>query len=194
MDVKPRGWILEEPCMRFRLPFLAVLALSLPAAGHAATTMSGVEVMTSTVFQENQTSFSGLAARVTFQSDALVTGLSFVPGIEYWRNHASVSAYEIDTNRRDATLNLDARYRFQFKNVVPYLGAGYGLHFLSTAVEAPSLGVPRAETSLIKGGVSAIGGVLFPVGGKFQNFLEVKYHHVTDYEQTKLNFGIAYGF
>ena len=179
--------------MRFSLLIPAVLTLFLPVAGHAATTLSGVEAMTSTVFQENQTSFSGLAARVTFQSDA-VPGIAFVPGIEYWRNHTSVAAYEIDANRRDATLNLDARYKFKFRNVLPYLGGGYGLHFLTTQVEAPALGVPRAETSLIKGGVSVIGGVLFPVGGKFQNFLELKYHHVTDYEQTKLNFGIAYGF
>jgi outer membrane protein with beta-barrel domain len=180
--------------MRFFFPFLVVFAVSLPAAGHATTTMASVEAMTSTVFQENQTSFSGLAARVTFRSDAVTPGLSFVPGIEYWRNHTQVSAYQIDANRRDATLNLDARYEFHFRNVEPYLGAGYGLHFLSTEVEAPALGIQRAETSLIKGGVSAIGGVLFPMGGKLQNFLELKYHHVTDYNQTKLNFGIAYRF
>jgi len=180
--------------MRFLMAFLAVFAISLPAVSIAATTMTAVEAMTSTVFQENQTSFSGLAARVTFESDVLIPGLTFVPGIEYWRNHTHVSAYEINANRRDATLNLDARHKFHFRNVEPYLGAGFGLHFLSTAVEAPSFGIQRAETSLIKGGVSVLGGVLFPVGGKFQNFLELKYHHVTDYDQTKLNFGIAFRF
>ena len=181
--------------MRFPLAFLAFLVTaSLPASGFADTTLSSVEGMTSTVFQENQTSFSGLGARVTFQSDALVPGIAFVPGIEYWRNSTRVKAYEISANRRDATLNLDARYLFHFKNVAPYLGAGYGLHFLTTEVEAPSLGLPRAETSLTKGGVSALGGVLFPLGGKLRNFLELKYHHVTDYRQFKLNFGIGYGF
>ena len=70
----------------------------------------------------------------------------------------------------------------------------YGLHFLTTAVEAPALGLPRAETSLTKGGVSVLGGVLFPVGAKLQNFLELKYHWVTDYRQFKLNFGIGYRF
>ena len=180
--------------MRFILAFLALLLTASPAATFAATTLSSVEAMTSTVFQEQQTSFSGLGARVTFQSDAMVPGIAFVPGIEYWRNTTYLNAYEIDANRRDATLNLDARYRFHFKNVAPYLGAGYGLHFLSTEVEAPALGLPRAETSLIKGGVSVLGGFLFPVGGRFQNFLELKYHHVTDYRQFKLNFGIGYGF
>jgi hypothetical protein len=195
MDVNQRGWILEEFGMRF-LPALLVffLTASLPASSFAATTLSSVEGMTSTVFQENQTSFSGLGARVTFQSDALVPGIAFVPGIEYWRNKTHVDAYGIDTNRRDATLNLDGRYQFKFRGVAPYLGAGYGLHFLTTSVEAPTLGLPRAETALTKGGVSALGGVLFPVGGKLQNFLELKYHWVTDYRQVKLNFGIGYGF
>ena len=193
MDVHHRGWILEEHCMRFirAIPALLLTAF-LPAAALAATTMTSVEGMTSTVFQEHQTSFSGLGARVTFQSDAMTSGLAFVPGIEYWRNKTNVDAYQISANRRDATLNLDARYRFQFRNVVPYLGAGYGIHFLATEVEAPALGLPRAETSLMKGGVSAIGGFLFPMGGKLQNFLELKYHWVTDYRQFKLNFGIAY--
>lgn len=179
--------------MRFIRTFLAfLLAAFLPAASLAATTMTSVEGMTSTVFQERQTSFSGIGARVTFQSDATTSGLSFVPGIEYWRNKTNVDAYQISANRRDATLDLDARYRFKFRNVVPYLGAGYGLHFLTTEVEAPALGLARAETSLVKGGVSAMGGFLFPMGGKLQNFLELKYHWVTDYNQFKLNFGIAY--
>jgi len=194
MDVNHRGWILEEFGMRFLLAFLAfLLTASVPASVFADTTLSGVEGMTSTVFQQDQTSFSGLGARVTFQSDALVPGIAFVPGIEFWRNRTHVDAYGITTNRRDATLNLDGRYRFKFRGVAPYLGAGYGLHFLTTAVEAPALGLPRAETALTKGGVSALGGVLFPVGAKLQNFLELKYDWVTDYRQLKLNFGIAYG-
>lgn len=180
--------------MRFFLAILALFVTALPATGIAATTLSSVEGMTSTVFQEQQTSFSGLGARVIFQSDALVQGVAFVPGVEYWRNTTHVKAYEISANRRDATLNLDARYMFHFRNVAPYLGGGYGLHFLSTAVEAPALGLPRAETSLIKGGVSALGGVLFPIGGKLQNFIELKYHYVTDYRQLKLDFGLGYAF
>jgi hypothetical protein len=68
------------------------------------------------------------------------------------------------------------------------------VHFLTTEVSAPTLGLPHAETSLIKGGVAASGGVLFPLAGKLRNFVEVKYHHVTDYRQFKFNLGIAWGF
>ena len=181
--------------MRFLLPFVvAALVAPLAPAAHAATTLSGVEGMTTTVFQEQQTSFSGLGFRVIFQSDELVEGFAFVPGIEYWRNSTRLQQYEINAMRRDATLVLDARYHFRFNNLSPYLGAGYGLHFLTTEVEAPGFGLPRAETSLTKGGISVLGGILVPMGGRFQNFMEVKYHHVTDYSQFKLNFGIGYAF
>src|SRR5262249_18737212 len=154
MDVHHRGWILEEFGMRFLPAFLVFLVTaSFPASSFAVTTLSVVEGMTSTVFQQNQTSFSGLGVRAIFPSDALVPGIAFVPGIEFWRNRTHVDAYGINANRRDATLNLDARCRFQFRGVAPYVGAGYGLHFLTTEIEAPALGLPRAETSLTKGGV-----------------------------------------
>jgi hypothetical protein len=149
--------------------------------------------MTSTVFQESQTSFSGIGARVAFQPNGLVPGIWFVPGIEYWRNSTRVSAYQINANRRDATIDLGTRYLFHFRNVAPYLGAGYAVHFLSTEVEAPGLGLPRAETALTKGGLAAAGGVMFPLGGRLQNFIELEYHDVTDYRQLKLGFGIAFG-
>ncbi len=181
--------------MRPVLPILTIcLIASLPATAFSATILSGVEGMTTTVFQEQQTSFSGLGLRATFQSDALVPGFAFLPGIEYWRNSTRVKTYQISAERRDATLALDARYAFHYRNIAPYLGAGFGVHFLTTEVAAPSLGLPYAEDALIKGGAAAFGGVLFPLGGKLQNFIELKYHHVTDYTQYKLNLGIAYGF
>ena len=181
--------------MRSRRPFLAMLFIVLlPAPSFAATTLSGLEAMTATVFQEGQTSFSGLGLRTTFKSDALVPGFTFLPGIEWWRNSTKVESYELSAERRDITLACDARYTFTFKNVEPYLGLGFGMHFLNTEVSAPTLGLASAENSLIKGGVSGTAGLLFPVGSKFQNLIELKYHHVTDYRQYKLNFGITYGF
>jgi hypothetical protein len=39
---------------------------------------------------------------------------------------------------------FDARYTFQYKGVAPYLGAGFGVHFLTTQVEAPALGLPHS--------------------------------------------------
>ena len=196
-DAGSRRPILEESRMRSRLSFLALLCLALaplPTTTFAATTLSGLEAMTTTVFQEGQTSFSGLALRAAFGSDLLFPGVTLLSGIEWWRNSTKVESYELSADRRDVTLAFDARYTFEFRNVQPYLGMGYGMHFLNTEVSAPTLGLPRAENALIKGGVSGHAGLLFPVGSKFQNLVEVKYHHVTDYRQWKLNLGVTYGF
>ena len=175
---------------RFLPVFALALIASLPASARAVVTLNGVEGMTATVFQEHQTSFSGLGLRTSFESDDLISGFSFLPGIEYWRNSTSVKQFAIDAERRDATLAFDARYTFTYKGIAPFLGAGFGVHFLTTEVRTPTLG--HAETSLIKGGLSGSAGALVPLTGKLRNFVELKYHHVTDYRQFKLNLGIAW--
>jgi len=197
MDVHHRGWIFEEFGMRQLPPFLVLsAAVSLAPAAFAATTLSGIEAMTATVFQEEQSSFSGIGLRVSFQSDELIPGIAFLPGLEYWRNSTKVqvTAGTIRAERRDATLSFDGRYSFHYGNFAPYAGAGFGIHFLTTEVAASWLNPPRDEVSVIKGGIGAQVGLLFPLGGKLRNFVELKYHHVTDFRQLKLNMGIAYGF
>ncbi len=184
--------------MRILPPFLVLAAaVSLSPAAFAATTLSGIEGMTATVFQEEQSSFSGIGLRVAFQSDELIPGIAFLPAIEYWRNSTKVQVQAggvIRAERRDATLSFDGRYSFHYRNFAPYVGAGFGIHFLTTEVTAPALGLPHAEDSVIKGGIGAQLGLLFPLGGKLRNFVELKYHHVTDFRQLKLNMGISYGF
>jgi len=184
--------------MRKLLPFLVLsAAVAFAPAAFAATTLSGIEGMTATVFQQEQSSFSGLGLRVSFQSDELIPGFAFLPGLEYWRNSTKVQVQGggvIRAERRDATLAFDARYSFHYGNFAPYAGAGFGIHFLTTEVSAPALGLPHAEDSVIKGGLGAQLGLLFPVEGKLHNFVELKYHHVTDFRQLKLNMGISYGF
>ncbi|HEY2954201.1 MAG TPA: hypothetical protein VGK89_02990 [Candidatus Eisenbacteria bacterium] len=183
--------------MRYLPPFLALtVAVSLAPAAFAATKLSGIEAMTATVFQEEQSSFSGLGIRVNFQSDELIPGIEFLPGLEYWRNSTKVrvTAGTIRAERRDATLSFDARYSFHYGNFAPYVGTGFGIHFLTTELSAPAFNVPRAEDSVIKGGLGAQVGLLFPYGQKLRNFVELKYHHVTDFRQLKLNMGLTYSF
>jgi hypothetical protein len=198
MDVHHRGWIFEESGMRILPPFLVLsAAVALAPAAFAATTLSGVEAMTATVFQEEQSSFSGIGLRVSFQSDELISGFAFLPGLEYWRNSTKVQVQAggtIRAERRDATLSFDSRYSFHYGNFAPYAGAGFAIHFLTTEVTAPALGLARAEDSVIKGGIGVQLGLLFPYEAKLRNFVELKYHHVTDFRQLKLNMGISYGF
>ena len=151
----------------------------------------GFDIMSSTVMQEGQSSFSGLGLRARIHPEQLVAGMEILPSVEYWRNSSTVSSYDIRTTRKDATLAVDARYTFQVHGWNPYLGAGYGLHFLSNRVNAPSLGLNDATNSVILGGLSALAGTSFVLTPRIDNFIELKYHHIPDYRQLKLNWGLA---
>src|SRR5258706_4066978 len=96
--------------------------------------------MTSTVFQEGQSSFSGLAIRGRLHDERLLDNVEFLPTVEYWRNSSSVSAFGLSAIRRDATLGADARWMFPGEAWRFYGGAGLAVHFISNEVNAPSLG------------------------------------------------------
>lgn len=164
----------------------AALAPAVPAAG-----LTGIEAMTSTVMQEKQSSFSGVALRMRIASDRLIQGIEIMPTVEYWRNANTVDPFGIHTTRKDATLGTDVRYMFSSARLRPYVGAGFGLHFLASSVDAPSLGLDHETHALVKGGLAVMGGASFPLGGRFENFLELKYHHVPSYRQLKFNWGLS---
>ena len=89
-----------------------------------------------------------------------------------------VGAVAVGINQDRSSLGADARYAFRSTGMRPYLGAGFGLHFLSSAVDAPSLGLNNESHALVKGGLSILGGLAFPLAGRFENFVELKYHHI----------------
>jgi hypothetical protein len=171
---------------------------ALLGAGFATTASAsglvGLDVMTATVMQEKQSSFSGIALRMRIVSPRLMNGIEIMPVVEYWRNSNTVDPFGIHTTRKDATVGGDVRYSFRTTGTRPYLGAGFGLHFLSSSVDAPSLGINNESHSLVRGGLSALGGVSFPLTARFDNFVELKYHHVPNYRQLKFNWGLGIGF
>lgn len=157
-----------------------------------AGTLTAIEAMSATVLQEDQSSFSGLAVRVRIQPPQMMRQFEFMPTIEWWRSSNTIRPYDIHTTRKDATIGLDARWNFTTEGFKPYIGAGWGLHFLSDKVSAPSFGLPDQTYSVTKGGLAVLGGVSFALSGKFDNFLDLKYHHVSDFRQFKINWGISY--
>ncbi len=181
--------------MRIVLRFCFVgLLLLVSAALARAQVFSGVDLMTSTVMQQHQSSFSGLSARVELRSKRIVEGFDLLPYFEYWRNNSriEVPGTSISSTRKDATLGADARYTFQRAGWRPYVGAGLGVHFLSTEVDAPSLNLDHPSGSMVKGGLSGLVGVTFPLSGRLENFTELKYHHLPGYSQVKINMGLAW--
>ena len=49
----------------------------------------------------------------------------------------------------------------------------------------------RRSTRLNRG-LTGLAGVSFPLTAAVQNFIELKYHHLTDAKQLKFNWGIAF--
>ncbi len=176
---------------RFVFSLLAAAAVVSTAHAQQKSLLTGFDVMSSTVLQEGQSSFSGLGLRARIHPEQLVAGVEILPSVEYWRNSSTISPYDIRTTRKDATLAVDARYSFPFHGWNPYVGAGYGLHFLSNRVNAPSLGLPDASNSVILGGLAALAGTSFGLTPRIDNFIELKYHHIPDYRQLKINWGLA---
>jgi len=173
-----------------RMCLAGVLCAALVPAASAAG-LTGIEAMTSTVMQEKQSSFSGIALRMRIQSSRLVQGLEIMPTVEYWRNTNTVDPFGIKTTRKDATLGADVRYKLSSVRMQPYFGVGYGLHFLASSVDAPSLGINDETHALVKGGLAVLGGLSFPLSGRIENFVELKYHHVPSYRQLKFNWGLS---
>jgi len=170
---------------------LVALAGFVSAAPAHALKLTAVDIMTSTIKQENQSSFSGLAARGRMTSPIFIQGIEFMPTIEYWRAANSVDQFGIRTSRKDATMVLDVRYAFKTSGTRPYVGVGYGLHFLSASVDAPTYGLNNESRASTRGGFDALGGLCFPLTQKIENFIELKYHHVPDYRQVKFSWGVS---
>src|SRR5262245_9980890 len=173
--------------VKARMLVVALLAASvLPAAAHAGP-MVGLEGITSTVFQQEQSSFSGIGLRLKIQPPQLVEGLTVVPLLEYWRAKSTLRAFDIESVRKDATLGTYMRFDFAHENWQPYAGLGLGMHFISDEVDAPTLGLNNASDTIIKGGLMLVGGVSFGLSGKLGNMLEAEYHHLPGQSQFKAN-------
>jgi len=170
---------------------LAVITLAPPAT---ADSKAGVDGLMSNVMQEHQTSISGFGIRGRFKSQLLIDNVTIMPTIEWWRSASHVDPYGIEVTRVDNTLGCDVAYQFPVHDMVPYAGLGFAAHFMSSKVNAPMLGVYNAEKTITKGGLTALLGVGFPLTSSVQNFLELKYHHITDYRELKLSWGIGFDF
>ena len=168
----------------------ATLALTAPPA--AAATLSGIDAMTATVFQEGQSSFAGLGMRFRLSEPRLLENIEILPTIEYWRNSSSIDAFGLRSVRRDGTLAGDVRWLFPGESWRLYAGGGVAVHFLTAEVNAPSYGLNDANDSLTKGGLTALAGIAFGTRSRLGNFIELKGHLVGGFRQLKVNMGLSW--
>jgi hypothetical protein len=165
---------------------------STPATTARTSGITGIEAMTATVFQQGQSSFSGIALRLRMRDPRLMPEIELMPTFEYWQNTSRVDAFDIELRRRDATLGGDARWVFHAKSWEPYGGAGLGLHFLNSEVRAPRYGTPHDSKGLIKGGFNLLAGIQSNPSTKLGSFLELKFLDVAAFRQLKISTGLAW--
>ena len=173
---------------------LLLLLTAIPSSSPAvAGPVQSIEGMTSTIFQRDQSSFSGIGLRVKVQPPQLIQGVTVVPLVEYWRIKSKMRILDIETVRKDATLGGYACYDFKRENWHPYAGIGMAVHFINDEVDAPTIPL-RESDSLIKGGLLLVGGVAFGTTGNLGNLLEVEYHALGNDRQLKINWGLSWNF
>lgn len=175
---------------------------STPVPGQAAATtpaaprggVSGLDIMTSSVFQEGQSSFSGLALRLRLKSSALVPAIEIMPAVEMWQNTSRVTLYDLKTTRSDATLGCQVRWTFKREHWEPYVGGGLAVHFFSDKIDSPQLALANQHNSTVRGGYTLHGGVTFPMNDRLSNFVELEHHGVSHFRQLKFNTGLSWNF
>ena len=83
--------------MRLLSPAALGAALLVVSASPAfATPPPGVDMVMSTVLQENQSSISGLAIRGRLHSPQLLDNVTIMPTLEWWRSSNHVEPYGIE--------------------------------------------------------------------------------------------------
>lgn len=175
---------------RARTLVLAATLLALPAAAFAGS-IQAIEGTLNTVFQKEQTSFSGIGVRVHMAGPAAIPGMSLVPTLQYWSSKNDMSEFGFKSQRSDAMMGIEARYNWK-SSLLPYAGMGYGIHFMDDQVTSTSTG--DQSKSLSKGAISLLGGISVPLAGKLHNDFGGQYFFLGDRAQFKLDWGFRYEF
>lgn len=179
--------------MSQRARMLAALAILLATpAVTSAGSIRGVEGTLNTVFQKDQTSFSGVGLRLHVAGPSSVPDMSFVPTLQYWSNRNNLTAFGISSQRSDAELGIETRYTFSSVSLQPYFGGSYGIHFMTDEVTTPETG--SQSQTLTKGALGILGGISVPLAGNLHNDFGVQYDFAGERAQLKLDWGFRYEF
>jgi len=147
--------------------------------------------------------FQGMGARIGFvdpegASSTVALGLHvdlgefvknvhIMPLAEYWK----VGVSGIDVSDLTLASDVDLDFPLQGGRVIPYAGAGVGLHFVKADNPFAPPGTDNSDTKL---GLNIQGGIKNQVMPNLGIFGEVKYVFVSDFNQLKIMGGFTYDF
>jgi opacity protein-like surface antigen len=150
--------------------------------------------------------FQGLGARVGFvdpegasstlelglhvDAGQFVRGVHLQPLIEYWSLGQSIGPYDSDISDLSFGADVNVDFPLQDSRIVPYVGGGLGIHFISFDSTVPN--VP--DNSENKLGLNIQGGIRNDIMPNLSLFGEARYNFVSDRNQLKVLGGFTYRF
>ena len=183
---------------------LAVLVAAAPVAFAQESTQTTQTTQSSA--REPGLGFQGLGARLGFvdpegasstlelgvhvDAGQIVRGVRLQPVMEYWSLGQSIGPYDSDFSDLSFGADVNVDFPLQDSRIVPYVGGGLGLHFLSYDSTVP--GVP--DNNKNKLGLNIQGGIRNDIMPNLSLFGEARYNFVSDANQLKVLGGFTYRF
>jgi outer membrane protein X len=139
-------------------------------------------------------SLGGIAIFGQADLGEITSGIGFYPEVLYWHTSKDFGA-GVTWSVNDFAINANAHYNIKVQgNVMPYVGAGLGLNFLSSTVQVaiPFFGTTEVTGSNSRLGINLLGGADYAVNSKLKIGAEARYVLASDYGHFMIRAGFMY--
>jgi opacity protein-like surface antigen len=175
------------------------LALTISSAAFAQIGLKGIgggaglmgaSMTTASTTGSSSQSLTGFAIGVGANLGTLMENLVLLPDIGYWNASKSVSAGGVssDFSTSDFVINANVQYMLGTGQIMPYVGGGLGLNFISTSVDVPAvnLGFVTIPAQTVTGsatrlGINLLGGANYPLNDKMSLGAQFRYVIASDF-------------
>jgi opacity protein-like surface antigen len=119
----------------------------------------------------------------------ITSGIGLYPEVLYWHTSKDMGA-GVTWSVSDFAINANAHYNIKVKgSVMPYVGAGLGLNFLSNTVQ---VGNTERAASNSRLGINLLGGADYAVNKKLRIGGELRYVLASDYNHLLIQATFTY--
>jgi len=124
----------------------------------------------------------------------ITSGIGFYPEVLYWHTSKDFGA-GVTWSVSDFAINANAHYNIKVQgSVMPYVGAGLGLNFLSSTVQVaiPFFGTTEVSGSNTRLGINLLGGADYAVNSKLRIGGELRYVLASDFNHLLIQATFTY--
>lgn len=139
-------------------------------------------------------SLGGLALFGHANLGEVAKGISLHPEVMYWGVSKDFGS-GVEWSISDFAINANAHYNLGTPDkVMPYVGAGLGLNFLSSTVKMniPFFGTMDVSESVTRLGINVLGGAEYPLSSNLSAMAEARYVIASDFNHFQIRAGVTY--